>query len=132
MPNWCSNTLRITGPEETISSFRDLLAKNSAASNPDGVISKQVLTFPNRNFDPEDDFMDEPGEALEFRILDDWGVGLICEFDTAWSPPLGAIRHLSGDWPELLFILEYEEPGDGYKGLAKASAGAMEDHHIRF
>ena len=33
-------------------------------------------------------------------------------------------------WPTLLFILDYEELLAGYKGLAQAQAGVVDDHCI--
>jgi hypothetical protein len=132
MPNWCSNTLRVLGSEESISRFRDGLAKACDSTNLEGVLSAQVLTFQDLFPEPDPNLVNEPAEALEFRIADDWDDGLVCEFDTAWSPPLDTLRRLSSLWPELVFVLEYEESGDGFKGLAKATAGNLEDHCIHF
>ena len=41
-----------------------------------------------------------------------------CEFETAWAPPVGAIRVGSNKFPNLNFTLEYAEPGMMFKGLA--------------
>jgi hypothetical protein len=37
-------------------------------------------------------------------------------FDSAWSPPIEAIKKISRNYPELEFTLEYNEPGMGFKG----------------
>ena len=40
-------------------------------------------------------------------------------FDTAWSPPIKFLENVAKQWPNLTFVLEYEELGMGFKGLAK-------------
>ena len=37
---------------------------------------------------------------------------------------------VSRAWPTLVYVLDYEEEGLGYKGLARAAAGFLEDHCI--
>lgn len=45
----------------------------------------------------------------ETEIVEEWSDRLIYRFNTAWSPPVEAIRELSSQYPELEFDLEYEE-----------------------
>jgi len=66
--------------------------------------------------------------AREIQILDEWDGGVTYEFDTAWAPPLEFLEHVSRDWPQLNFDIEYEECGMGFKGTAKAKRGQMDDH----
>lgn len=37
-------------------------------------------------------------------------------FDTAWAPPLGWIKMVAIDWPDLTFTIRYFEPGMCYAG----------------
>lgn len=37
-------------------------------------------------------------------------------FDTPWGPPVGFLRKVSEDWPDLTFQLDFEEPGAGFCG----------------
>ena len=52
------------------------------------------------------------------------------EFYTAWSPPIEFLQNVAVQWPTLLFVLEYEEPGVAFKGLAKFQGEIHEDHCI--
>ena len=52
------------------------------------------------------------------------------EFNTAWSPPLEFLQALAEKLPKLMFVLEYEEPGCAFKGLAKFQGEHHEDHCI--
>ena len=52
------------------------------------------------------------------------------EFYTAWSPPIEFLQTVAVQWPALHFVLAYEEPGMGFKGLAKFQGEIHEDHCI--
>jgi hypothetical protein len=49
-------------------------------------------------------------------------------FDTAWSPPIPFLSKLAPEWPTLIFLLDYEEMGMGFKGITKVAGDAVEDH----
>lgn len=38
------------------------------------------------------------------------------QFDTAWSPPIPWLKHVSTLYPDIRFRLDYEEENDGYQG----------------
>ena len=40
------------------------------------------------------------------------------------------LQTVAKQWPALQAVLEYEEPGMGYKGLAKFQGDVCEDHCI--
>jgi hypothetical protein len=63
-------------------------------------------------------------------ILDEWEGCVIYEFDTAWSPPMEFLQAVAKQWVGLQFVLEYEEPGMAFKGLAKFQGEVHEDHCI--
>jgi hypothetical protein len=63
-------------------------------------------------------------EPLEFAPT-----RFVCQFETPENP-LPALRRLSRSHPGLLFLLDYET--DRLKGLAKAKAGRLTHHQIRF
>ena len=52
------------------------------------------------------------------------------EFYTAWSPPIELLKRVSVQWPALVFVLAYEEPGMAFKGVAKFQGEINEDHCI--
>ena len=74
-------------------------------------------------------FLDIPQTVLR-PLLDEWQGCLIYQFDTAWSPPMEFLQAVAKQLPALTCILEYEEPGMAYKGLAKFQGEHHEDHCI--
>ena len=62
--------------------------------------------------------------------MDEGGSCIIYEFYTAWSPPIEFLKKVAVQWPSLVFVLAYEEPGMAFKGLAKFQSGIHEDHCI--
>jgi hypothetical protein len=69
-------------------------------------------------------------EADDASILHEWEGLVTYEFNTAWSPPSEFCAAVAKQWPTLVLILEYEEPGCGIKGLAKFQGGQHEDHCV--
>ena len=89
----------------------------------------------------------EYGEAQYDWEIDHWGCKWgVCnssiaeesprwlryDFQTPWAPPLAFIKQVSGDWPNLRLILDYEESGGRIRGIATANAGKLEDYCISF
>ena len=48
-------------------------------------------------------------------------------FDSPWSPPTAFIETASEKFPNLKFELEYDEPGECFRGTAYAEGGEMSD-----
>ena len=40
-------------------------------------------------------------------------------FEIAWSPPIKILENVAKQWPNLTFVLIYEELDVGYKGISK-------------
>ena len=94
-------------------------------------IPKDVLTAPEpTGFDWERQHWGCTIGAHQAAVVDRWEGGLRYEFDTAWSPAVPFVEVVSRAWPTLAYVLDYEEEGLGYKGLARAAAGLLEDHCI--
>ena len=53
----------------------------------------------------------------------------VCQFETLKNP-LPALQHLSRSYPRLVFLLGYETTR--CMGLARAKAGHLEHHEIRY
>jgi hypothetical protein len=68
--------------------------------------------------------------ADQTRIVDEGGTCIIYEFYTAWSPPIEFLKKVAEQWSALMFVLAYEEPGIGFKGIAKFQGEVHEDHCI--
>lgn len=144
MPNWCHNKLTITGPEVDVRSFKEKAAGHCPWYKPDET-EIEVLNF--HSLIPVPDNVLQAGyEAAGYdweranwgckwgadnaQLLDEGGTCLIYEFDTAWSPPMQFLQTVAKQWGALQFVLDYEEPGMGYKGLAKVQGDVCEDHCI--
>jgi hypothetical protein len=50
---------------------------------------------------------------------------LAYRFETAWSPPVKWLKKVAADFPSLRFVLQYDEPGMGFAGIAIAEQGNL-------
>lgn len=146
MPNWCANKLTVTGPAAEVLAFED-----RALGHAPWLESQELEERPNvLNFHslvpiPDEVLAAGYGDAghnwemenwgckwgaTEACILDEWEGFIAYEFNTAWSPPLEFLQTAAKNWPNLTFVLEYEEPGAAFKGLAKFKGDTHEDHCI--
>jgi hypothetical protein len=149
MPNWCSNKLTVSGPDEDVRSFVTKAVGHSPWSETpekvEAAQSAQALNFHSLVPIPDDVLAagyevagyqwelanwGSKWGACESAIVSDWDGTVGYAFDTAWSPPLQFLERVAKHWPSLTFILEYEEGGEGFKGLAKFQGEAHEDHCI--
>lgn len=48
-------------------------------------------------------------------------------FDSAWSPPTAFVQFVSEKFPNLKFVLEYDEPGMCFRGTATCENGDLDD-----
>jgi len=145
MPNWCFNRLRVTGAAEEVTRFQEQAVgfcpwgRTEAGQAPDVLNFHSLVPVP-----PEVQAAgyQAAGRGWEFEhwgcrlgahkaaVIAVWEGGALYEFDTAWSPAVIFVKQVSRAWPTLVFVLDYEEPRMGYKGLARANAGTLEDHCI--
>lgn len=145
MPNWCFNRLRVSGPAKDLTRFQKQAEGFSPWFHPEPGQAKEQLNF--HSFVPIPPAVQAAGyEAAGYEwelrhwgckwgachvcLVDEWEGGVLYEFDTAWSPPLPFLEQVSLAWPTLVFVMDYEEPLDGFKGLARAVAGVLDDHCI--
>jgi hypothetical protein len=144
MPNWCSNKLTITGPQADVQSFKEKAAGRCPWSKPEET-EVEVLNFHSlvpvpeevlkagyevAGYDWERANWGCKWGADETTILDEGGNCITYEFYTAWSPPIEFLQTVAVQYQQLQFILEYEEAGVGFKGLAKFRGEIHEDHCI--
>jgi hypothetical protein len=146
MPNWCHNTLDVTGLEEDLARFVE------HAKLKDGGEEVQPLTFTADAPEPEYGNSDDDGlfpDWYSWRVANwgtkwdasfgggAWGVGeegmdleksieaqgvqkakmaAVYKFDTAWSPPYAWLKTAAEKWPALTFVLRFGEVGGGFAG----------------
>jgi hypothetical protein len=145
MPNWCDNHLRISGPAADIKAFKKKAVGHFPWDEPAKGEEPNVLNFHSLVPIPKKVLKAGYNEAgcnwerenwgcrsgaFEASVVDEWECGVLYGFDTPWTPPLPLLAHLTQQWPTLTFVLDYEELGAGFKGIAKASNGTLEDHCV--
>jgi hypothetical protein len=138
MPNWCFNRITIQGQFNEIKEF---VCNENYEFDLDKIIP---YPEPFRQMDAEwvhpvpETYRDKWGTdtdgfnkgGYEWRLSNwntKWNIkeaewhscesndGFV-EFDSAWSPPIGCIYHLSLKFPESLISIEYDEPGCQFGG----------------
>jgi len=151
MPNWCFNYMTVTGPEADLLKFADSIVDDSGQQ--DALIFEKLLPMPENGIKP---IVGEDGEDMGSAFanpendgdeyidgwawtLTNWGTkwgdrdtvfektenGLTFKYETAWNPANYTI--ISRMFPELTFIIEYEEAGMGFLGCDVYQNG----NHIR-
>lgn len=120
MPNWCSNTLRVIGPAARVAETLAAL-RTDDHDDPD----QQLLDF-GRVIPRTDD-----GEFWGGSWGTKWNacsVDLVTTelpngltqasfaFNTAWSPPRPVAEQLSAQHPDLIVVLCFDEPSNGFSG----------------
>jgi len=114
MPNWCNNSLYITGDKESIQQFYDdnrteecdLQFKKSVPST-EHTCESQVKAWGTK-WDISECCSDMCERSISYS------------FDTAWSPPENWLSSIARLYPDLSFNLEYRETGVGFQGVITA------------
>ena len=142
MPNWCSNKLAVYGPDEDVKRFKEQATGHSPWARQNEP-EQHILNFHSlvpippeilaAGYDPvgydwELATWGCKWGACHSQLTGEWEGHLTYLFDTAWSPPLAFLEKIGPQWPTLIFLLDYEEMGMGFKGIAKAAGNAFEDH----
>jgi Ferredoxin-like domain in Api92-like protein len=122
MPNWCDNTLSISGPADKVDAFMEgVLATEKISENGRPSILKAWAPL--------------DGEWEYEKAIEHWGVKWSdnvrefdpsnggCEhdtlnFETPWGPPIAGIEKVSKAFPELTFSLAWVEFGMAFYGMA--------------
>ena len=132
MPNWCSNSLTITGHKYDIEAIVDRL-KNG---DKDKMFETLIGLNPNKSKEEhENDWYSENvnrfGTKWDISYdLQDMGIGkeeIVYHFETAWAPPIDFCRTLSKLY-NVQCVLTYSEPGVSFAGQFTCDAeGEMDD-----
>ena len=124
MPNWNCNTLKVSdaSPEliEYLKAEGLSFAKIAPVRQREGV---DLVTQQAQTWGTKWDLSEDESREVANQLID---VG-IASFDTAWSPPIYAIKALSARFYDDEFTLSYYEGGCGFWGIANFSAGEVDD-----
>ena len=119
MPNWCSNSITITGDYDTLVQLKPVVEAGEGLLQAIAPMPKELegTTAPSE----EPNWYDwgtkwDPEVHLEFTDNGDGTATITGWFDTAWAPPLAAFQSLADDWDSCYIELFYEEGGMCFVG----------------
>jgi hypothetical protein len=149
MPNWCYNTLTLSGDADVISRIKDLYKQSDKTKESDKTevgLFGLFYPLPDELKDTKSPSL-EPNKALiekygadnwyDFQTKN-WGVKwdvrefyteaeteneIRLSFDTAWAPPIAFYEKLSADYPELIISASYYEGGCDFCGTWESDFG---------
>ena len=143
MPNWCSNILAVTGPQEELERFQRQAGFSPNTDQPEE--KKRLLDF--SNFIPVPDVLLDRSagfEVVEWQ-QENWGCKWgacdtmlqtvspekVCYwFNTAWSPPVKFLLTVSKQYPALRFKMICFEELNHYFGDLAIQNGEMQDEFV--
>lgn len=118
MPNWCSNTVELTGTTEQVDALVEYLTREPRPDDYHGLL-EYFVPQPQRPTDEWDWYdwrVEKWGTKWEVTVegLERHGDTLRMHFESAWAPPIGVYEaaHKKG-WQ---VRAAYWEPGMGYAG----------------
>ena len=151
MPNWVSNSVRVTGSKEELQRFAEQAGKSYESF---GGVREEHISFWNF-VRPEEEILEEyfgnerQGLSLEERLqyktnhwydwnirnwgckwdasdvyFEDWDGELAYDFETPWSFPYEAIRAMVAQYPTLTFTVRFLEE-QGWGGEAYGANGVF-------
>ena len=115
MPNWCWNHLEVSGDEKQLHEFveKSINAHEETEFSFEGTLPrgdrKDWYEWSIANWGTKWD-------ACEPNINHNDEIYFAVTFESAWNPPIEWIKNIIKDFPDLHFVLEYDEPGMGYGG----------------
>lgn len=129
MPNWCNNSVTITGPAERI---RALWTRASAGAEGAALLNA-LRPMPEELHQGEAWYgwrvenwgtkWDIDLQGLEFEEFSDGMAAITGWFDSAWSPPIDAFQAYSNENPDVDMELKYFEPGMSFVGVWDSAGG---------
>ena len=115
MPNWCSNSVLITGASEEVSRLVDFVKDEHSTFSLNKMIPRPLEEEENwyewncKNWGTKWNIAEVSVSEKEGEVTFD--------FDSAWSPPIPAVIALAGAFPMLKIVHMYAEPGVVFGGI---------------
>jgi len=134
MPNWCSNSIEISGETEKIDRIRTILSLRE--DNNDMFFKPLLGQTDDENW--YDDNINNLGTKWDVSVSKDNfytesedEIGFNCE--SAWSPPVAGMVNVCKKYG-VSCIISYEEPGNDFYGRTKMDSSGIlseEDYEYR-
>ncbi len=130
MPNWCNNSLLITGPNEEL----EKLLKDAEGEKINFSLAKLVPIPKELSEDWYNWRVAKWGTKWDIGRVDiEKDDGYACfNFETAWAPPVEAFNTISKNYPNLSFELTYDEPGMDFCGKSEFQNGLNSDNNYSY
>lgn len=133
MPNWCNNTINITGPKDKITNLFEQTKKDNGLLQAMYPMPKELedTTSPAPQEGKPQPLIDGFDNWYDWRVhnwgskwdvdiegleLSDDGTRISGWFDSAWSPPIGAYAHFLEKNADCSIDAFYEEGGMDFAG----------------
>jgi len=127
MPNWCNNSITITGPKDKITALyneaiKDTKGEDTGLLNTMMPMPKELegTTSPSEQPNWYDWRVSNWGTKWEVTSegleLSEDGTEITGWFDSAWAPPLGAFDHYCRENEDVDITCYYEEGGMDFAG----------------
>jgi hypothetical protein len=148
MPNWCENELIIKADgKDSLEDFKKLekifnkLLTYSSESESIENLFESILPIPNgylengkwrawcinnwgTKWDAVDCLLDyDPDQTIETKRY-----RMKFTFLTAWGPPIAWLEYLGNMFPDLWIMLEYNEPGMCFRGVASGRGEIIDNY----
>jgi len=135
MPNWCNNYLRVDGPVEDVTRFREEVKSKDSEGNETCLSFEKHVPMEGPDEDWYNEHCDKWGtkwDACEPEIINDEPEKgyLSYSFQTAWAPPCPWLMKVVELFPTLNFEMDYEEPGCVIYGVSTGSEGKFSDREM--
>lgn len=131
MPNWCFNSLSVTGSATDLQNF---ITKVSGNHTTETFSLHALYPLPEEEEENWYEWQTHNWGTKWDINKDDLSINkeldaehVAYTFTSAWSPPVAWLEKVYKDFPELSFALLYEESGEGYAGIMTCINGESED-----
>lgn len=126
MPNWCDNTLTISGKKADLEDF-----KNRVKTETEVLSLNNFVPMPKEYEEGDKWYMwrvenwGTKWEVMDANILNEEDDYIDYRFDSAWSPPTEWLQKVAKQNPNLNFKLVYREDGMGFMGADYYEGGEL-------
>jgi len=111
MPNWCANNISIVGPRDKITALWKTAIREDSNNGVTGLLEAMV-PLGKWNYDTAiETWVTKWDVNIDGLVLADCGKEISGSVDTAWSPPIAAMKTYQQENPEVGIKLTYFEFG---------------------
>jgi len=131
MPNWCGNTMTVTGEPDKVSKFtKDFKEKGFACIGDAPTLEDNDENVDNTWYEWRMQFWGVKWNVTDdLEILEEDTDSFVVWFNTAWRDPEEFIKRASLKY-RVTIENQYDEPGMGFYGYYKVVDGIIEEEYV--